>query len=693
MAWSRLTPCPRLRSRSVPGACRLAVEQLSRRDMLAGVVTVAEVENNDTPATSQVLRGTTDFLVRGSVSRIDDVDSFSFTAAKGVQVVLNARAAALAGPAAAEFAPRLKVFAPDASVIAASATGGVGSRLAARFSFTAAAGGVYRVVVAGRQQSAGAGLQTGAYALDIGRTAPAAGVVRTVAPVEVDVLTRLAFYQPSSPTLSKSDWTQVKAADARLNGKNVYVAVHGWATDYTGVPALNNKPGNPLKWWDTIDWQQLKTPQGKKLSEPVASYMFLPQVGENDGKTPVSQAGLAWELLQSDPNAVVLAYSWVDDSATLLPGPSESRTTLNGARLARALEQALPTGPGTAPLGLHLIGHSHGSKVATVAATLLQQDGRTVNHLTILDSPEKTPAVTGFNATNNLWYFLAGLKVDRSQSGGTTFVDNYSSQLDRPLGLIQGYDPYAAAVVPVPTLQQVVDVSLNATPLLPTKPKVNDAFAHRYAPAWYAGGSVTWPGNPTPIVANQWSPLVTNPAVPRPVAASSTQSWQTPAGPQFALTAATGPNTAKYDPKPSPLTLRPVPLTPTPKFNGTVTLAGNGQGRQVSQAFTFKTPALATTDSFGIAFNLKFTTAELDDQLQITVDTGVTGVQTEVFLMTGRQLAGNQGIATLALGSLSRNPGPWRTKRIEFNLIPADGSQCRSTVTISNIRQFIVPGA
>jgi hypothetical protein len=662
--------------------------------MLAGFVVVAEIENNDTPSASQVLRGTTDFQVRGSVSRIADVDSFSFTAARGTEVVLNARATALTGQAATEFAPRLKVFGPDASVIAVSATGGVGSRQAARFSFTAAAGGVYRVVVGGRQQDAGVGLQTGAYALDIGKTAPAANAARTVAPVEANVLTRLAIYRPASATPSVSDWIPVAVGDTRLSGRNVYVAVHGWATDYAGVPQLNGTPANPLKWWRTIDYQQLNTPKTTTLTEPVAAYMFLPQAGEDAGTTRVSPAGLAWQLLQSDPNAVVLAYSWVDDSATTLPGPSESRTTLNGARLARALEQAIPTAPAAAPLGLHLIGHSHGSKVATVAATLLRQDGRTVNHLTILDSPEQGASVTAFNATNNLWYFLAGLNVDQGRAAGTTFVDNYSSQLDRPLGLIQGYDPFAASVVQVPTLQRVVDVSLNPRPLLPPQPKVTDAFAHRYAPAWYAGGSGVWPGNPAPIVANQWSPLLTNPSVPRPVAANSSQSWQNPAGPQFGLAAGTSPNTAKYDPKPSPLTLKPVapPFAPTPTFDGTVTLAGGGRGQQVSQAFTFKTPSLAATDSFGIAFNLRFASAELDDQLQITVDTGVAGVPKEVFVMTGRQLANNEGIATLALGSLARNPGPWRTKQIAFNLVPSAGSQCRSTVTISNIRRFIVPG-
>ncbi len=68
----------------------------------------------------------------------------------------------------------------------------------------------------------------------------------------------------------------------------------------------------------------------------------------------VAAQGLAPDLVASDPNAVVLAYSWLDDSATkeasipIVGGSipldaykSEARTTLNGERLAMALEQVL----------------------------------------------------------------------------------------------------------------------------------------------------------------------------------------------------------------------------------------------------------------------------------------------------------------------------------------------------------------
>lgn len=673
---------------------KLSIERLASRDMLAPLVAVREVESNDTAATSQVLHGSGRFRVTGRVADVADVDSFSLSAKEGERVKLDVRATARTGRAARDFAPRLTVHAPDGSVISVTDTKGSGQRRRADYAFFAAAGGTYRVVVTGRHQDVGIGRLTGSYALRIRTTRPTSDV-RDVAPAEADVRTRLAIYRPASATPSVSDWQPLAEDDQRLRGKNVYVAVHGWATDYAGVPARNGTATDPLKWWQTIDYESLK-PASTKLTEPVAAYMFLGQVGESVGGkpgTPISPAGLAWQLKQSDPDAEVLIYSWIDDSAQVSPAPSEAATALNGARLARALEQVLPSASG--PAGLHLVGHSHGSKVATVAATLLRQQGTAVNQLTILDSPEQGSSVTDMNATNNLWYFLSALSIDRGGAVGKTFVDNYISDLNRPLGLIQGYDPYALPPVKVATLQQISDVTLDAGPLMPPDPSTLDAFAHRYAPAWYSGGSATWAANPTPVVANQWSPLLTNPAVARPVAASSIQSWRAASEPQFTLTASQAPNTAVFDPTPMPLSLRQVvkPFAPRPPFDGTVTLAGNGQGQSVTSAYTFKTPSLSSTDSFGISFNLQFSQFEADDQLRITVNTGRGSAQKLVYVMTAKQLGLSQGLATLSLGSLDRHPGLLNTKQIAFSLVPSQGSQCRTTVNITNIKQFIVPGA
>ena len=102
---------------------------------------------------------------------------------------------------------------------------------------------------------------------------------------------------------------------------------------------------------------------------------------------------LAAAIARDDPKATVLGFSWIDDSATALSPfdawKSEANTDLNGQRLAAALGQVLaPTFPGRGGR-IHLIGHSHGAKVATVAAIALE---RPPAQLTLLDSPENVLA-------------------------------------------------------------------------------------------------------------------------------------------------------------------------------------------------------------------------------------------------------------------------------------------------------------
>ena len=111
----------------------------------------------------------------------------------------------------------------------------------------------------------------------------------------------------------------------------------------------------------------------------------------------------------------------------LYAGQSESRTQWSGLMLAKAIEQALSPGffPG---LGLiHILGHSHGSKVATVATQALQLAGIPVSHLTLLESPEGGPTFGGSslhasglgNAENFNWYYLHQLNLTRTPVTGT----------------------------------------------------------------------------------------------------------------------------------------------------------------------------------------------------------------------------------------------------------------------------------
>ena len=113
--------------------------------------------------------------------------------------------------------------------------------------------------------------------------------------------------------------------------------------------------------------------------EPGPDSVWIFQSHSQDS-IPISPAGgLAQQIMEADPEAVVLAYSWLDGSATTaaldnaIPEQaylSEALTYINALRLAAALRRAL----GTNYSGqIHLLGHSHGSKVATLAALALRQ--------------------------------------------------------------------------------------------------------------------------------------------------------------------------------------------------------------------------------------------------------------------------------------------------------------------------------
>ncbi len=80
----------------------------------------------------------------------------------------------------------------------------------------------------------------------------------------------------------------------------------------------------------------------------------------------------------------------------LFAGQSESYTQQNGLVMSQAIKQALA--PNFFTYGSHdgngliqIMGHSHGSKVATIAALALQQANVPVAQLTLLESPEDGP--------------------------------------------------------------------------------------------------------------------------------------------------------------------------------------------------------------------------------------------------------------------------------------------------------------
>jgi hypothetical protein len=299
----------------------------------------------------------------------------------------------------------------------------------------------------------------------------------------------------------------------------------------------------------------------------------------------VSVTGLAKSITLADPNAVVLAYSWLDQSGTagagdigpnnltalLGAGQSESYTQLNGLRLAEAVQLALNTN--FFPQGgmLHIMGHSHGSKVATVGALALQMDGVPVAQLTTLESPEDGPEPTItfpsgeiqlgpqhlaglIDAQNFLWFYMQQMNVNgnnnivdgplgRTPIGPTggqipgqfpTYIDSYFSQ--DGFGAALG-DFAAGTGTPLSNpqpLSNIADVNLHPEIIYPLPTgglsnlsdsiaQVADTFfgSHDYPPAWYGQASLMSSPQANGIA---WSPLL-NPTPAGGGPGLYTQDW------------------------------------------------------------------------------------------------------------------------------------------------------------------------
>ena len=250
------------------------------------------------------------------------------------------------------------------------------------------------------------------------------------------------------------------------NPPTIYVLAHGWAPGYRA--AVNAQGGN-LLWWGpnasanciwTSDWAW--SPVSAPLTPPFT----------------VNTTGVLQSIAAFDPNAVILAYSWIDDSATDSGDlnldevyGSEAYTHVNGIRLANALEQAIASSFWNAPSGLlRIIGHSHGSKVATVAALTLQHRGRRVAHLTICDAPESELTLEA-NGSNLLGFYLEQMQIANPSCdcAGGAFVDNYASY-------------FGVSYAGTPNLGNIVEVALDPSKLYDFDDPGN---RHSYAAAWY----------------------------------------------------------------------------------------------------------------------------------------------------------------------------------------------------------------
>jgi hypothetical protein len=313
----------------------------------------------------------------------------------------------------------------------------------------------------------------------------AAACGTTEGPVAHDALAfRPEREVPPIERLGRWDGTTfVPVSAGSVRSGDLYVLVHGWAAGYLAAVRRYRGPGPLLAW----------SPQAVNAAGQPMFGSFLP---------------LAAAITRQDPKATVLGFSWLDDSATALSPfdawESEARTDLNGQRLAAALGQVVAPTFLADGGRIHLIGHSHGAKVATVAAVALD---RPPAQLTLLDSPESLLARLP-GAANHLEGYLPLLPIGRAP--GQTFVDSYFSIAG------ERYDTF-------PSLQSVLDVQLDPAQL--GLLSVDDLIArHSYPVAWYADSA----NDRAADVGFSWSPLVGAP--PDCLVCFFRQDWVLPGG-------------------------------------------------------------------------------------------------------------------------------------------------------------------
>jgi pimeloyl-ACP methyl ester carboxylesterase len=226
--------------------------------------------------------------------------------------------------------------------------------------------------------------------------------------------------------------------NSTATAKNVYVIAHGWMPGYLDwVQSLQTTTNLP------VSWQTWQGPGPLPEVGPSTPWIFA-GIRTTDPIFDASTVGLAEQILAVDPNATVLAYSWIDDSATTtfadIPEDvyhSEAYTVMNGMRMAAAVTQALDPNYYQGLGKVDLIGHSHGARVATVAAVALQQAGaknpqdNVVGQLTLLDSPEDDNAdnpelnPVEIDGANFDWSYLSQLNIARTVTlQSTTALDS-----------------------------------------------------------------------------------------------------------------------------------------------------------------------------------------------------------------------------------------------------------------------------
>jgi hypothetical protein len=452
---------------------------------------------------------------------------------------------------------------------------------------------------------------------------------------------------------------------ANLQNTNVYVVTHGWAPGWN--PAVL-RAGSKILWWSTAAGVDPKTygpcnPKTQTCLWP-SDWAWTASSTTYQGKPfVVSSSGLLPAIVANDPRALVLAYSWLDDSGTdggnsiiadlSCAYHSEGYTNLNGLRLASGLRTILGDSfwQPSRNNSLHLIGHSHGSKVVTTGAWALQKNGLRVDQLTILDSPEKFETRDD-GAANLNWLYLGDMAISTTPSKTNpqaVFVDNYVSEFSFP------YTDFSA-------LSGVVDVSLDPQKLYGETDPSDD---HTYAATWYAGAAAV--GNairPPVFVGLDWSPVL-QPSKTAGLAHLYDQTWPqvTPAG-QVQLVSATPSPGSSFSL--SAAELYGGKASGTAQWNASAQVLSFGPGGSGTLAVDFSCSG-SSIDYEGLAFDVELkSTATAQSQLVVQLGSSrYLVINGEYNLNDAYRVSFNAGNDSSSLTFQSQAPGtskgppPW----------------------------------
>lgn len=237
------------------------------------------------------------------------------------------------------------------------------------------------------------------------------------------------------------------------------------ATTFKVKPKSSAMPIERLARWDGASWQSVGLNSinsgtvhvlvhgwGRKQLGWVELQDGLARAWENDQGFFENINLAARSLYESyegkeQENVHVIAYSWIDQSATgtspLDPAGIAPRKAAQSRRAADNAAYNLSKALQLAGVGdstrIQFLGHSHGARVATIAAIDLENKGHQIDHLTLWDSPETTLLgennyyQDAFNNLQGLLHDYAGArgKLTIGRGSTETFVDNYHSVFGR----------------------------------------------------------------------------------------------------------------------------------------------------------------------------------------------------------------------------------------------------------------------